>query len=106
MLRQVNVKVVNIDKYGRTVGVIYKSNLNINRHMVLFGYAWHYKAYSKDEKLANAEKTAKDKKRGLWSIENPVPPWVWRAQQKRKGVIKIHEIEIYQTLFETMLYYC
>ena len=42
--------------------------------MIQDGLAWHYKQYSKDEKLSKAEVKARESMKGLWSDPNPVPP--------------------------------
>lgn len=46
--------------------------------MVKGGWAWHYKAYSKDKRLADAEVGARRTRRGLWADSHPVPPWEFR----------------------------
>ncbi len=66
------------DRYGRTLGDIYLGERWINLEMVSEGYAWHYKAYSKDKKLAAAEVVARKGKKGLWADSDPVPPWEYR----------------------------
>jgi hypothetical protein len=50
----------------------------INLEMVKEGWAWHYKAYSSDKTLADAEVAAKKIRRGLWADSNPTPPWEYR----------------------------
>ena len=50
--------------------------------MVQDGLAWHYKQYSKDDKMAKAEVEARESKKGLWSDPNPVPPWEYRKKKK------------------------
>ena len=50
--------------------------------MVADGLAWHYVRYSKDARLAAAERDARAAKRGLWADKAPVPPWEWRATAK------------------------
>jgi len=47
--------------------------------MVRQGLAWHFTKYSKDEMLAEAERKAREAKRGLWSDPEPVPPWDHRS---------------------------
>ena len=49
--------------------------------MVRQGLAWHFTKYSKDEMLAEAERKAREAKRGLWSDPEPVAPWEWRAKE-------------------------
>lgn len=66
------------DRYKRTIANVFVDNKNINVAMVRNGYAWHYKKYSTDPILAEAEKEARLSKRGLWAKSNPIPPWEFR----------------------------
>lgn len=66
------------DRYGRTIGTLYVKGENINLKMVRNGYAWHYKKYSDDEELAEAETKARQEKKGLWKQKNIIAPWEWR----------------------------
>lgn len=79
-----NVRLIehNKDRYGRTVGtIILPDGRSLNEELVREGYAWHYKAYSKDKNLANLEADARRFKRGLWQDPNPVAPWDFRKQK-------------------------
>ena len=73
------------DRYGRTIGDVYAGKHWINLQMVSEGWAWHYKAYSKDKRLADAETQARKAKRGLWAGQDPVAPWKYRAARRRKN---------------------
>ena len=66
------------DKYRRTLGHIYIDDRWINKEMIEEGWAWHYKQYSDDYKLAAAEKTARATKAGLWQEPKPIAPWDYR----------------------------
>jgi hypothetical protein len=44
------------------------------------GHSWHFKRYSSDQKYAGAEEFARINKIGLWSLDDPVPPWEWRKK--------------------------
>ena len=74
------VEVIAIDRYGRTVGKIFLGNQNINKEMVKTGHAWVYVKYAKDKTLFDLEKHAKDNQLGLWVLpeEERIPPWQWR----------------------------
>lgn len=84
--KQVRVKAIGEDRYGRTLADIYVDAANttnefgawFNKALVASGMAWHYKKYSKDAELAQAEQTARKMKIGLWSDQNPTAPWEWR----------------------------
>jgi micrococcal nuclease len=66
------------DKYRRSLAEIYIKNEWVNLTMITKGYAWHYKKYSINKQLANAELKARKKKIGLWHGRNPIAPWVFR----------------------------
>lgn len=80
------VTVVNdgeYDRYKRLIGVIINEcDENVNMELVKAGLAWHYTTYSSDSSYNNAEKTARIGKAGIWSEENPTPPWIWRKPKK------------------------
>jgi len=76
--KEVRVKVVDRDRYGRMVGRVYLDRLDVNADIVEHGYAWAYMKYLKDRNLVRLEALAKNNKRGLWASANPVPPWEWR----------------------------
>jgi len=86
---QQTVKVWSIgqDRYGRTLGRVYvgedDERSDVNLALVAQGLAWHYKRYSDDELLADAEIAAKRERRGLWADPSPVAPWHWRAKQPK-----------------------
>ena len=80
--KTVEVKSSGKDRYGRTIGDIYLGERWINLEMVQEGWAWHYKSYSKDKRLAEAEVNARRALRGLWVESSPVPPWEYRRGGK------------------------
>ena len=80
--KTVNVKDHGKDRYGRTIGDIYLGNRWINLEMVEEGFAWHYKQYSKNQKLAQAEVNARRALKGLWVDSSPIPPWEYRRGAK------------------------
>lgn len=73
-----------VDRYGRTLGVLFVEGSNINLQMVEKGYAWHFKKYSHNKALAKAEVRARKAKLGLWRKGTAVAPWEWRSMQKQK----------------------
>jgi endonuclease YncB( thermonuclease family) len=69
------------DRYHRTLGRIYRGDLDVNAEQVRQGMAWVYRQYAKDATLYPIEAEAKEQKRGLWRDPEPVPPWEWRKTQ-------------------------
>ena len=55
--------------------------------MVLNGYAWAYKQYSKD--YIQQERIVKAKKLGLWQEPNPIEPSIFRKHHTKQKSLKI-----------------
>ncbi len=81
--KQVMIDVQTIDRYGRTVGLVYVQGLNVNAELIRQGMAWVYRRYTNDEKLYALEAKAKKEKRGLWSSDNFIEPWLWRRGERK-----------------------
>ncbi len=69
-----------IDKYKRTVALVYCDGAQVNKAQVTAGMAWVYLKYNKDRSLPAAQNEAEQAKRGLWADVAPVPPWEWRRK--------------------------
>lgn len=82
------------DHFGRTLATIYVRNMhdpglmNVNARMVTLGHAWVMRKYydhlpeGRQIELNKLERWAKSKKVGLWKTSNPIPPWIWRGNNK------------------------
>lgn len=71
------------DRYGRWLGHVLVNGADVNREMVATGNAWHYAAYSRDTSLGQLQSQARGQQIGLWAQPNPVPPWDYRASEKK-----------------------
>ena len=81
--KKIKIEKVTIDVRGRMIANVYLSDgTNLCEALVGGGYAWHYKQYSNDPKLAALEKDARKKKIGLWAEQNPMSPWDFKAKKK------------------------
>jgi micrococcal nuclease len=81
--KMVRLEVANKDRYGRTVGTVFlEDGTNINYEIVKNGYAWQYRAYSKNMQLSLMEQHARQNHMGLWQDANPTPPWNFRKNAK------------------------
>ena len=76
----VTAQISGTDQYQRSLGRIQCNGIDANYYLVEHGLAWFYKKYSHDFAISEAETNAKKLKLGLWSEENPTPPWVWRHE--------------------------
>jgi len=74
----VTVKEMDVDRYGRTIGMVTIDGVNVNEKLLEAGLAWHYKNYDRNPDWAKLEDQARRDKRGLWVQPNPIPPWEWR----------------------------
>ena len=84
----VSVNITDTDRYGRSIGdITLPDGRNLNREVVMAGYAWWYWKYSKDESLGVLETEARKARRGLWQDKDPIAPWDWRKSKRTKGKI-------------------
>ena len=67
------------DKYGRTVASVNCQNIDVTAYMIQNGDAWAYR-YSATKALRLMQITAKEKGLGLWALENPIEPILWRKK--------------------------
>ena len=76
--------------YGRTVAWLVAGDVSIGVEvpvqtlMLYMGTAWCDPRYCDDEALWDAEKDARVHRRGLWADDDPVPPWLWRKNQRKE----------------------
>ncbi len=82
--KDIKVEVINKDRYQRSVGVIWLNNNNINIDILKHGLAWHYIAYDKSIAYADAQKQAQLTKKNIWSTKNPIAPWDYRKNKRKK----------------------
>lgn len=76
--KDILVELIDEDQYGRCIARVKIGYRDLSLELVRAGLAWHYKKYSSDPAIAQAEEEAKKKKKGIWSMENPVAPWEHR----------------------------
>lgn len=89
--RGVILSVIDKDHWGRYVCFVRCHGLQVNLEMVRLGQAWAYKQYFYNLKpeqrraFSFAEKEAKAKRRGIWSLPNPEKPWEHRKKHRSFG---------------------
>jgi endonuclease YncB( thermonuclease family) len=85
--KTVQVEAGAVDRYGRSVGVVRRDGVDVNRVQIERGMAWWYRHYADEQgsadrrAYAQAEDAARLAKRGLWRDAHPVPPWTWRTSR-------------------------
>lgn len=84
--KTVSVQIKERDRYGRTVGdVILPDGKSLSQEVVRAGYAWWFRRYSADARLAALETEARVAQVGLWADPHPMPPWDWRRALARRA---------------------
>ncbi|MFA6016361.1 MAG: thermonuclease family protein [Gallionellaceae bacterium] len=76
--KQVWVKTITMDQYGRTVALVLVNRYNVNESQVRRGWAWEYSHFHRDKNYIALQRDAQNARRGLWADRNPTPPWEWR----------------------------
>jgi micrococcal nuclease len=81
--KTVALEVADLDRYGRTVGIISVDNESVNERMLATGNAWYYESYCKKyfcRKWKNIAASARTNRSGLWKDKSPVAPWEYRRK--------------------------
>jgi endonuclease YncB( thermonuclease family) len=77
------------DRYGREVCAAFVDTRDVGLAMIRDGYAWHYKAFEKEQSAedcatyARAEGDARSARRGLWREPGAIPPWEFRKDRRK-----------------------
>lgn len=83
--KNIAVTVVDIDRYGRSVGRIKIGEQEVAEEMLKAGLVWVYTAYCKIpecKQWKQLETQAKTAKIGLWSNPTAQEPWLWRKEHR------------------------
>ena len=73
----------------KTVGQIFSDGVDISQQMIRDGAAWYAVAEKEQQDTTESqnyfitESQAKAEKRGIWSIENLMPAWKFRAEKEK-----------------------
>ena len=78
----VELQRIDMDKYGRVVGVLVQNQVNINLQMVHSGWAATYPKYCQEQVYYQAQQDAEENRRGIWRSDGlQQRPWEWRKLQ-------------------------
>jgi len=72
------------DRYKRRVCTVLNGDQDVCLAQIQSGMAWWYRKYAREQtkeeraSYAAAEEDARLAQRGLWSDNDPAPPWEWR----------------------------
>ncbi len=77
-----------VDRYGRTVAVVYVDGIDAGLELLRRGLCWVYVRYLSEApddiqvSYRQAETVAREQRCGLWSDPAPVEPWLYRHAAK------------------------
>ncbi|HVG22939.1 MAG TPA: thermonuclease family protein [Thermoanaerobaculia bacterium] len=86
--KQVTLIVRGHDQYGRLIALVLLDDLDVGLEQIRRGMAWHYDFFAEEqspsarESYRDAEAEAAREERGLWTDENPTPPWAYRRARR------------------------
>jgi endonuclease YncB( thermonuclease family) len=84
--REVQIRPVDFDVYGRLVAMITVDENNISEELVRSGFAWVH-IYFCNEPICDVwqglQASAMSRRIGLWSDSHPVAPWQWKKKHFR-----------------------
>ena len=88
--KEAEVTGLYLDRYGRTVALVsLPGGASLQRALLTSGMAWVDDRYCDRGECAGwrlTEQEACRERRGLWSENNPNPPWTWRKNRAQRSV--------------------
>lgn len=78
--KNVTISIVGKDRWGNQQATLMMGTVDIRLELLKEGLAWTAERNPQPE-LESVKEFAKKNTKGLWSKENPTPPWVYRRQQ-------------------------
>ncbi len=85
--KDVEVEAIGKDRYGRTIGIVKVDGAILNEELIRAGMAWVYPRYCKKpvcQEWKKLQEEARKKELGLWKDPEPIPPWKWRRQKRKR----------------------
>jgi len=84
--RNIEIQPIDVDSYGRTVGLVSIDGIILNELMIRNGYAWVYQHFCRRQSCSDwikLEREARKHKKGMWGDANILPPWEWRQRNEQ-----------------------
>lgn len=82
----VQLRVITRDRYGRTIAEAYHNGQLINLALVREGFAYVHPEYVHQcdrHQYTRAEAQAKQRRAGVWSQPETMPPWQYRRERRK-----------------------
>jgi endonuclease YncB( thermonuclease family) len=90
--KEVELRPHTIDRYGRTVAMVFVDGRDVGLELIKAGLAWAYDHYLPEAspeiqaQYPAAETAARVSRLGLWVDSNPLPPWEYRKAKREQRV--------------------
>lgn len=75
----VDIDVMDTDRYGRVIARVQANGTDLGRTLARRGLAWHARRYPTSSTIKEQERDARAEARGLWTQDDPTPPWEHRG---------------------------
>jgi micrococcal nuclease len=84
--KQIRLELIAEDRYQRSLANAYLSDgRHLNHELVKLGLCRWYQNYApNDSVLRDLEAQAKSKRLGVWSLQNQIAPWDFRATERER----------------------
>jgi endonuclease YncB( thermonuclease family) len=85
--REVTITWNKIDRWNRLIGKVSLDGKDVCLEQIRAGLGWHFKKYQDEQSeedrqlYDSAEREARSSRRGLWSDDSPIAPWIKRNRQ-------------------------
>ena len=89
------VRVIPVDTARYDLCKVFIGETCLNKKLLRAGYAWCYKEYSIEREWALLEQRARSKRKGLWTQEDPLPPWEYRKAEANPTTRRSHTIKMH-----------
>ncbi len=82
------------DGNGREVCDVGVDGTDVGLEMIRAGLAWHFKRFQDEQdpmtrlQYAEAEIEARERRRSIWNLADPMPPWECRRVKRKGGVCR------------------
>jgi len=87
------IRVEPIEKSRYEMVKVYVDDKCLNEELLRAGYAWYDLSGSIDANWVDMEQQARYDKKGLWSEDNPVPPWEYLRIKKKPTLERSYTIK-------------
>ena len=87
------VRVEPIEKGRYEMVKVYVDDKCLNEELLKAGYAWYNIEGSINERWVDMEQQARYERKGLWSEDNPVPPWEYLGVQNKPTLDRSYTIK-------------